>query len=71
MGFDDLVNKGKEALNSEQGEQASDQAIQGAGDAFDKVTGGKFAEQTDGVQEQADGFLGQQGQADQQGQHQQ
>ncbi|MCH1884165.1 antitoxin [Agrococcus sp. ARC_14] len=66
MGFEDLVNKGKEALNSEQGEQISDQAIQGGGDAFDKVTGGKFAEHTDGVQQQADGFVGQQDQQDQQ-----
>lgn len=59
MGFDDLVNKGKDALNNEQGEQHSDQAIQGAGDGFDKVTGGKFAEHTDRAQEGADGFLGQ------------
>lgn len=66
MGFEDLVNQGKAALNSEQGEQISDQAIQGAGDAFDNVTGGKFAEHTDGVQEQADGFVGQGEQQDQQ-----
>lgn len=70
MGFDDLVNKGKEALNSEQGEQVSDQAIEGAGDAFDKVTGGKFAEHTDNVQRQADDFLGQADAKDQQGQQQ-
>ena len=66
MGFEDLVNTGKDALNSEQGEQMSDQAIQGAGDGFDKLTGGKFAEQADGVQEHADGFIGQQDQQDQQ-----
>lgn len=71
MGFEDLVNKGKDALNSEQGEQISDQVIQGGGDAFDKATGGKFAEQTDGVQEQADGFLGQSDQQAQQDQQQQ
>lgn len=59
MGFEDLVNKGKDALNSEQGEQFSDRGIQGVGDAFDTVTGGRFAEHTDGVQERADGFLGQ------------
>jgi len=71
MGFEDLVNKGKEALNSEQGEQISDQVTQGGGDAFDNITGGKFAEHTDTVQERADGFIGQQDQADQQGQQQQ
>ncbi|WP_318279109.1 antitoxin [Agrococcus baldri] len=65
------MNKGKDALNSEQGEQMSDQAIQGAGDGFDTLTGGRFAEHTDGVQERADGFLGQQEQQDQQDQQQQ
>lgn len=70
MGFEDLVNQGKDALNSEQGEQISDQGIQGAGDAFDNLTGGKFAEHTDGVQEQADGFLGQGDQAQQDQQQQ-
>lgn len=74
MGFEDLVNQGKEALNSEQGEQMSDQGIAGAGDAFDKLTGGRFAEHTDRVQEHADGYVGhaeQQEQQDQQDQQQQ
>lgn len=61
MAFDDLVNKGKEALNSEQGENISDQAIQGGGDFVDNATGGKFSEQIDGGQEAADNFLGQSG----------
>ena len=60
MSFDDLVNKAKDALNSEQGEQISDQVITGASDAADKVTGGKFADQVDGAQQAADDFLGQQ-----------
>lgn len=71
MGFDDLVNKGKDALNSEQGEQHSDQAIQGAGDGFDTMTGGKFAEHTDRAQQHADGFVGQQDAQDARGQQQQ
>ena len=58
MGIDDLVNKAKDALDSEQGERASDQGIQGAGDGFDRLSGGRFAEQTDGMQERADRFLG-------------
>lgn len=59
MGIGDLVNKAKEALSSEQGEQTSDRAIQGAGDGFDKLSGGRFADRTDSVQEYADRFLGQ------------
>ena len=59
MGIDDLVNKAKDALNSEHGEQSSDQGIQGAGDGFDRLSGGRFAEHTDSVQQHADRFLGQ------------
>jgi hypothetical protein len=59
MGIGDLVNKAKEALSSERGEQTSDRVIQGAGDGFDKLSGGRFADGTDSVQEQADRFLGQ------------
>lgn len=62
MGLDDLANKGKEAMGGEQGEQASDKGIDGAGDAFDKATGDRFAEHTDTAQERADGAVGQDGQ---------
>ena len=58
MGIDDLVNKAKDALGSEHGERASDQGIQGAGDGFDRLTGGRFAEHTDTVQEHGDRLLG-------------
>lgn len=61
MGLDDLTSKGKDALGSEQGEQASDKGIDGAGDAFDKATGDRFAEHTDKAQEGADGAVGQDG----------
>lgn len=59
MGIEDLVNKAKAALDGEQGEQTSDRIIQGAGDGFDRLTGGRFAEHTDTVQEHADRFIGQ------------
>lgn len=71
MGFEDLVNQGKAALNSEQGEQMSDQAIQGAGDGIDALTGGRFAGHIDGAQQHADGFIGQAEQQDQQDQQDQ
>ena len=58
MGIEDLVNKAKAALDSEQGEQTSDRVIQGAGDGFDRLTGGRFAEHTDTVQEHGDRTLG-------------
>lgn len=64
MGFEDLVNKGRDALNSEQGEQMSDQAIQRGGDAFDNATGGRFAEHIDTAQQHADGSVGEQGAVD-------
>jgi hypothetical protein len=61
MGIGDLVNKAKEALSSEQGEQVSDRVIQGAGDGFDRLSGGRFADRTDAVQEHADRLVGQDG----------
>ena len=59
MGFEDLVNKGREALGSEQAEQMSDTVVQHVGDAVDGLTGGRFAEQVDGVQQRADDMIGQ------------
>lgn len=60
MAFDDLVNKAKQALNNDKGEELSDQAIQGVGDAADKLTGGKFADHIDQAQVAADDFIGKQ-----------
>lgn len=60
MGFDDLVNKGKEALNSEQGEQISDQVLDGAEGLANKVTGDKFEDQVSQGRDAVDGFLGKQ-----------
>jgi MT0933-like antitoxin protein len=46
------------ANHPDQVEQISDEAITRGGDAADSVTGGKFAEQIDQVQETADGAIG-------------
>lgn len=62
-GFDDLVNKGREALNSEQGEQISDQVLDGAAGAANRVTGDRFAEQVQQGRDAADGFVGTEGAA--------
>lgn len=58
MGIDHLVNKAKDAPGSEHGEQTSDRGIQGAGDGFDRLSGGRFAEHTDTAQEHGDRLLG-------------
>lgn len=55
-----LGNKAKDALNSEQGEQRSDQALDKAEQFADDKTGGKYDEQTDKVGDMADQRIGQQ-----------
>jgi hypothetical protein len=45
----DLVDKAKEGL-----ETVSDTVIEKAGDAADKVTGGKYADKIDSIQAKAD-----------------
>ncbi|MGH3651690.1 antitoxin [Glutamicibacter sp.] len=54
-GFDDLRGKAEE-FAKENPEQVS-QGIEQAGDFVDDKTGGKFAEQVDGVQQGAGDFL--------------
>ena len=56
-----LGDKAKDALNSEQGEQRSDQALDKAEQVADEKTGGKFDQQTDKAGDLADERLGQQG----------
>ena len=62
MGIDDIVDKGKElfeqnkdaidgALHSEQAETISDNVLDGVAGFANKVTGGKFEEQIDGVRD--------------------
>jgi hypothetical protein len=55
-----LGDKAKDALNSEQGEQRSDQALDKAEQVADEKTGGKFDQQTDKVGDMADQRIGQQ-----------
>jgi hypothetical protein len=55
-----LANKAKDALNSEQGERRSDQALDKAEQFADDKTGGKYDEQTDKLGDMADERIGQQ-----------
>jgi hypothetical protein len=55
-----LGDKAKDALDSEQGEQRSDQALDKAEQFADDKTGGKHDQQTDKVGDMADQRIGQQ-----------
>ncbi len=55
-----LGDKAKNALDSEQGEQRSDQALDKAEQLADDRTGGKFDQQSDKVGDLADQRIGQQ-----------
>ncbi|WP_448628600.1 antitoxin [Geodermatophilus sp. URMC 64] len=61
MDLGGLGDKAKDALNSEQGEQRSDQALDKAEQFADEKTGGKFDQQTDKAGDVADQRLGQEG----------
>ena len=54
-----LGDKAKGALNSEQGEQRSDQALDKAEQFADDKTGGKYDQQTDKAGDMADQRIGQ------------
>jgi hypothetical protein len=58
--FDNIKDKAEKlaADHPDQVEKISDQAIDHAGDAADKATGGKHVKQVDGFQEKADGAIG-------------
>jgi hypothetical protein len=58
--FDNIKDKAAKlaADHPDQVEKISDQAIERAGDAADKATGGKHVKQVDGFQEKADGAVG-------------
>jgi len=67
VGLDDITKKAqdfladdkvKEALESEQAEDASDKVLGGVADAVKKVTGGKFDEQIEGAKDEADKKIG-------------
>jgi hypothetical protein len=55
-----LGDKAKDALNSEQGEKRSDQALDKAEQFADDKTGGKFDSQSDKAGDLADQRIGQQ-----------
>lgn len=58
--FDDVKKKASEFAekNPDKVETFSDEAIEKAGDAADKVTGDKYADRMDGFQEKADDAIG-------------
>ena len=55
-----FADKAKDALDSEQGEQRSDQALDKAEQFADEKTGGKFDAQSDKAGDLADQRIGQQ-----------
>ncbi|WP_449372568.1 antitoxin [Arthrobacter psychrolactophilus] len=59
--FDDIKGKAEELLGSH-GDQVKD-GIEKAGDLIDEKTGGKFADQVDGVQKAASDYVDGQQQA--------
>ena len=60
MGIGGLGDKAQDALNSEQGEQRSDQALDKAEQLADDRTGGRFDQHTDKAGDLADQHVGQQ-----------
>ena len=58
MGLDDLTNKAKDAMNSDKGEEISDQGLDKAADTANNATGGKFDDQINQGREGADGKFG-------------
>jgi hypothetical protein len=60
MDLGGLADKAKNALNTEQGEQRSDQALDKAEQFVDDKTGGKYDQQTDKARDLADQRIGQQ-----------
>ncbi len=58
MVIDDLVNKGKDLLNSEKAEQISDTVLEKGSEFAKKVTGGKYNEQIDQTADAIDSKIG-------------
>ncbi len=58
MGIEDLANQAKDFIKSEQAEGISDQLLDSAAGAANKVTGDKFADQVDSVRNSVDGAVG-------------
>jgi hypothetical protein len=60
MDLGGLADKAKNALDSEQGEQRSDQVLDKAEQLADEKTGDKYDQQVDRARDLADQHLGQQ-----------
>jgi hypothetical protein len=60
MGLNDLVNKGKDLLDSEKAEQVSDDILAKGSDFADQKTGGKYSGQIDQGVEHLDRQIGNQ-----------
>lgn len=61
MGIDDIINKAKDMLGTEQGEQISDTVLDKASGLANQVSGGKFEGQVEGVRNSIDGAIGTEG----------
>ncbi|SEE76831.1 MT0933-like antitoxin protein [Arthrobacter alpinus] len=61
MGIDDIINKAKDMLGTDQGEQISDTVLDKASDLAKNVSGGKFEGQVEGVRNSIDGAIGTEG----------
>ena len=60
MGFlDDAIDKAKDLLGTDQGEQVSDNVLGAAADKANDLTGGKFEDQIQQGEQAADGAIGQ------------
>jgi len=57
--LDDAINKGKDFLGTDQGEQMSDNVLEGAAGKANDLTGGKFTDQINQAEQAADGAIGQ------------
>ncbi|HEY8319420.1 MAG TPA: Rv0909 family putative TA system antitoxin [Amnibacterium sp.] len=55
----DFGDMAKNALNSDKGEEFSDEALRRGGDEADKATGGSHTKQIDEAEQAADGKIGQ------------
>jgi hypothetical protein len=58
MGVGDLAGKGKDFLDSDKGEKASDDALQKGSDLAGEKTGGKYEDQIDKGSDAADKRIG-------------
>jgi hypothetical protein len=60
MNFGEMKDKAEQALNSDQGEKYSDQALEKGEQFADEKTGGKYDQQIDKGRDLADERIGQQ-----------